>query len=306
LARRNEMKIRQILRHKRRIVAVTALVVCAMLALLAMLCPHSRLNPFRREFNPTDWTKSSDVPSDTLRIRIVDEQGVPVDGAFVGEILEGNFSSTYRDGEFPETLLKAQRIDLANGEYSLLSFINGASPPRSSPDGIVDIPKELLGISHPKWHVGRSHVLYVVHPERRIGGLVCCRARDLGSVAEITLRQLCQVRGTVARADGNPLYVAQTYAFWGPLRPWRLMPASQGGRPPEVNMLLPPGSYTLLTAYSERDEAGVTWLVKDTKKVVLRKDTETPQVSMLLRRSKRPAKMAGEQKTNKALDATSQ
>ena len=289
------MKIRQILGHKRWLVAAATVVVSAALALLAMLCPHSRLNPFRREFNPTDWTKSSDVPSDTLRIRIVDEQGVPVEGAFVGEILGGNYSSTNRyDGDSPETRLNARRVDLANGEYSLLYFRNLASPPRSSRDGVVDIPKELLCIAHPKWQAERADVLYVVHPERRIGGLVCCRARDMGSVAEITLLQLCQVRGTVARADGNPLYVAQTYAFWGPLRAGKLMPATQSSRPAEVNMLLPPGSYTLFTAYLERDEEGVMWSVEDTTKVTLREDTKTPPVSMMLRRSKRPAEIAGD------------
>ncbi len=288
------MKIRPILGHRRWLVAAATVVVSAVLALLATLYPHSRLNPFRREFNPTDWTKSSDVPSDTLRIRIVDEQGVPVEGAFVGEILQGNFSRTYRDGEFPEALLKAQRLDLANGEYSLLSFINGASPPRSSPDGLIDIPKDSLSITHPKWQRDRPQVLYVLHPGRCIGSLACYRARDVGSVAELTLRRLCEVRGTIARADGKSFFASQTFALWGPLRPWRLMPASQGGRPPEVNMLLPPGSYTLRTAYLERDEAGVMWAVEDTKKVTLREDTETPPVSMMLRRSKRPAEIAGD------------
>jgi hypothetical protein len=287
------MKIRQILGHKRWLVAAATVVVSAVLALLAMLCPHSRLNPFRREFNPTDWTKSIDVPSDTLRIRIVDEQGVPVEGAFVGEILQANFSSTYRDGELPETLLKAQRIDLANGESLSLSFFNGASPPRSSPDGVVDIPKDSLSISHPKWQRDRPQVLYVLHPGRCIGSLACYRARDVGSVAELTLRRLCEVRCTIARADGKSFFASQTFALWGPLR-WRLMPASRGGRPPEVNMLLPPGSYTLRTAYLERDEAGVMWAVEDAKKVTLQEDTEAPPVSMMLRRSKRPAEIAGD------------
>jgi hypothetical protein len=285
------MNIWPILRQKRWLVAVIAVAVSAVLALLATLCPYSRINPFRREFSPTDWTKSSDVPSDALRIRVVDAHGSPVEGAFVGEILEGNYSSTNRyDGESPETRRKAQRIDFPNGEYSLLCFkIRAFPPPRSSRDGVIDIPKEPLSVSHPKWQRGRPQVLYVLHPGRRIGGLACYRARDLGSVAELTLRRLCPVRGTIARADGKSFFSAQTFAFWGPLRPWWLMPVNQGGRPAAVNMLLPPGSYTLRTAYLEEDEGGVMWCVGDTKKVELREDAETLQVDMILKRSKRPA-----------------
>ena len=289
------MKIRQILRHKRWLVVIRAVVVSAVLALLATLCPHSRLNPFRREFKPTDWIKSSDVPSDALRIRVVDAQGVPVEGAFVGDILTGNYSSTNQyDGDSPEVRFQAQRLELPNEDYALLRFIDAFPLPRSSGDGIIDIPGGPLIFSHPKWQQGQPHVLYVIHPERRIGGLACYRVRDGGSVAEVALRPLCHVRGTVVRADGKPFFSAKTFALWGPLRPWRLLPSEQSSRPAEVNMLLPPGSYTLRTAYLESDEGGVMWAVGDTKKVTLREDTETPPVSMILRRSKRPAEIAGD------------
>lgn len=245
-------------RKRRKLFTVACLIAAGFLlasGLLSHFYPYSRLDIFRSEFRPTDWQKSDEIDTDTLRLRVINEQGEPVVGAVIGDILWGSFNST--NAASVDTLrkkYKGHEVHISETEYALLHFIEPFLVPPSTAEGIIDIPSEALIAAGEEWQAGRPQALYVVHPAHRIGALACYRPDDLGSSAELVLRPLCHVQGTVQRADGKALPVANIVAFWGPMKPWHMFPVKQAGE--RINMLLPPGQYRIWGIIVLRDEQG--------------------------------------------------
>ncbi len=269
------------------IVSVLLAAVCVLASgLLSRFYPYSKLDIFRSEFRPTDWQKTDEVALDGLRLRVRDEQGLPVVGAVVGDTLWGSFSTTTEpSGAARETEHKARRVDISETEHGLLLFITRSPVLESNEDGVIDIPNEALLAAGTEWPSGRPHTLYVIHPSRRIGALACYRPRDTGSVAHLTLLPLCHVQGAIQRADGEPVEFANVVAFWGPVRPWRMHVSKQEVRR-RMNMLLPPGQYRIWCGIPEMNAQGERSMISAARTINIQDGMRNLELNMELERTK--------------------
>ncbi len=231
---------------------------------------------FQRFFTSTRWRKDSGQNVDGLRIRVTDPADTPVEGAHAGDIISGNWDSDQMlDGLSPDERFHGVRVMSPSGKIAVLRFIHSFPVAVSGADGIIRIPRDPLSVADPKWQTDRPEVICVIHPGRRIGGFVCCRAVDLGGMAELTLEPLCHVHGRISREDGEHLPAAKTFAFWGPMRPWHLTLAEQGGVTCEVDIMLPPGRYWLKSMLLITGQDGITRSLEKWKSIrIARHQTE--------------------------------
>lgn len=243
----------------------------------------------KREFAPTKWEKDAGVAANGLRIRAVDHAGAPVDGAFAGNMVSGNYAPDDRlEGQPPDLYLQGVRIELPTGRFATLRFVRAFLLPQSGADGIIDIPAEPLPITDPIWQPNRPDVIYIMHPGRGLGGLACCRAKDLGSYSEVVLEPLCHVHGTVVHADGENLPGFQTRAFWGPIDPWFLNPVEHFSFDCSIDMFLPPGCYLLNPALIIVDKQGAERMLEAWRRITIRRGTKTLLVDMTVSLSMHP------------------
>jgi len=223
------------------------------------------INLFRRLLTPTKWRKNTDVPADSLQIHVVDSAGMPVKGAYAGNMVTSAPEEDSRDGSLPEERLGGVPVSHCSGRTHVLRFLRKCKLPQTNEGGFVNIPQESLVISHLRWQPDRLEMICVIQPDRNIGGLACCRLDNLGSIAELTLEPLCHVKGEITCTDETFLrYLphVKTHAYWS-----RLLPVSEGGCDGQIDMILPSGKYTLSTRILIEGDDGVTKSLQCLKKV---------------------------------------
>jgi len=173
--------------------------------------------------------------SDTMTLKLVDSNGVPVSGAKVG---------THVNSRGVTTSNSFLKISLG-GYASKMSNLHGE---------ITLTPKKL---AHPSWPVYRKIGLYILHEERKIGA-VCEIARDdFRKAIELTLVPVCHVYGKLESKDlkrvGRPLTWTWAHLSWNRDSD-QIMSHPSEEQEKRFAFLAPPGVYQLF-AYGGGDGA---------------------------------------------------
>src|ERR1051325_7800710 len=115
------------------------------------------------QFQLTKWTRDPGVPTNVVRIHLIDSNGQPVSGAIVGDRIEGWDAGRSFDQVIAQT--REARIRISPDAEGIL--IHQSNPPAqmSGGDGTVTVPAtNLFGHGFiTNWQSNRYEILTAIH-----------------------------------------------------------------------------------------------------------------------------------------------
>ncbi|MBN2590418.1 MAG: carboxypeptidase regulatory-like domain-containing protein [Sedimentisphaerales bacterium] len=197
-----------------------------------------------KNLSGVEQTQKGEI-SDTIVLKLLDSEGMPVSGARVGTNVE----------------TRDNKVLNSNLSWSLRNHENSISDQW----GEVKLSREKLFPE--SWSQDRKVGLYILHEERKIGAVCDIKSKDdERNVIELTLVPVCHVFGKLDSKRlndvGRPLYWTNVYMYWNKDVYGVLSHMSEEQR---FEFIVPPGKYELYAYGSGRQKDASQGITASTK-----------------------------------------